>query len=256
LRDNSLRRFFVDKIRTKDRTCTIKGAEAKHIARVLRMGAGERLVLMDSNGSRFQGMIESISSREVLVRLEKPLPKPPSSPVEIILCQAILKSRPMDYLVQKTSELGVDLILPFISERTVIRLDKGRLANKMTHWREIAYNAAKQSNRRKPVQIGSVSVFKEMLAELEGQKALKSVLWEEEEKRDLRGLFESHPRVKKFMGIVGPEGGFDQSEIATASAAGFTPVSFGNRILRSETAAIAMVSVVQYELGDLSQGNL
>jgi 16S rRNA (uracil1498-N3)-methyltransferase len=256
LRDKTLRRFFVDKIRTKDKTCTITGAEAKHIARVLRMGPGDRLILMDGDGKRFQGIIESISSREVRVRLEKSLPKPPSSPVEITLCQAILKSRPMDYLVQKTSELGVDLILPFISERTVIRLDKGRLANKMTHWREIAYNAAKQSNRRKPVEIGSICVFKELIAELEGRKALKVVLWEEEEKRDLRGLFESYPREKKFVGIVGPEGGFDQSEIATANAAGFTPVSFGNRILRSETAAIAMVSVVQYELGDLSQRNL
>ncbi len=256
LRDKILRRFFVDKIRAKDRTCTITGAEAKHIAVVLSMGPGERLILMDSDGSRFQGIIESISSREVRIRLEKSLPKPPSSPIEIILCQAILKSRPMDYLVQKTSELGIDLILPFVSERTVIRLDKGRLANKMRHWREIAYNAAKQSNRRRPVKIESVCVFKELLAKLEGQKALKMVLWEEEEKRDLRNLLESYPRVKKFIGIVGPEGGFDQSEIATASVAGFTPVSFGNRILRSETAAIAMVSVIQYEWGDLSLRNL
>jgi 16S rRNA (uracil1498-N3)-methyltransferase len=162
----------------------------------------------------------------------------------------------MDYLVQKTSELGVDLIQPFFSKRTVIRLDEGRLANKMTHWREIAYNAAKQSNRRKPVKIESVCVFKELLAKLEGQQALKVVLWEKEEKRDLRGLLESYPRVKKFVGIVGPEGGFDQSEIATVRAAGFTPAGFGNRILRSETAAIAMVSVVQYEWGDLSLKNL
>jgi 16S rRNA (uracil1498-N3)-methyltransferase len=251
-----LRRFLVDKISTKEKTCTITGAEAKHISRVLRMGPEERLILMDRNGSRFEGIIESISSRGVRVRLEKTLPKPKPSPVEIILCQALLKSRPMDYVVQKTSELGVDLIMPFISERTVIRLDKDRLANKMTHWREIAHNAAKQSNRIKPVKIGSICVFKDLIAELEGQRALKVVLWEEEDKRDLRGLFELSPRAKKFIGIVGPEGGFDRSEIETASAAGFSPVNFGNRILRSETAAIAMVSVIQYELGDLSQRNL
>jgi len=251
-----LRRFFVDTIRGKDTTCHIRGAEAKHITKVLRMEPGERLILMDDSGTRFQGIIESVSSREVTVRLEKPLPKPPLSPVEIILCQAVLKSRQMDYVVQKTSELGIDLILPFISERTVIRLDEGRLANKMKHWREIAYNATKQSNRRKPLKIESVCVFKELLAKLEGQEALKVVLWEQEEKRDLRGLLESSPRVKKFVGIVGPEGGFAQSEIASAGAAGFIPISFGNRILRSETAAIAMVSVVQYERGDLSLRNM
>lgn len=251
-----MRRFFVDKINAKDKAHTITGSEAKHIARVLRMGPRERLILMDKNGSRFQGMIESVSPREVRVRLEKSLPKPPSSPIEIILCQALLKSHPMDYLVQKTSELGVDLIVPFVSKRTVIRMDKDRLANKMKHWREIAYNAAKQSNRRKPVEIGSVRVLEELMTGLKGRKALKVVLWEEEGQRDLRGFFDSHPRENKFIGIVGPEGGFDESEIVTLGAAGFTPVGFGNRILRSETAALALVSVVQYEYGDLTRRNL
>lgn len=220
------------------------------------MGPGDRLILMDRHGSRFQGIIESASSREVCVRLEKALPKPPQPPVEIILCQAVLKSRQMGYLVQKTSELGVDLILPFLSERTVIRLGNDMLANKMTHWHEIAHNAAKQSNRRRPVAIESVCVFKELLSRLEGRKGLKVVLWEQEEEKDLRGLLESYNGPKSFIGIVGPEGGFDRSEIATAGAAGFTSVNFGNRILRSETAAVAMVSVVQYEWGDLSMKNL
>jgi 16S rRNA (uracil1498-N3)-methyltransferase len=126
----------------------------------------------------------------------------------------------------------------------------------MKHWREIANNAAKQSNRRKPLKIESVCVLKELLAKLEGQEGLKAVLWEQEEKRDLRDLLESHPRVKKFICIVGPEGGFARSEIASAFDAGFTPISFGKRILRSETAAIAMATVVQYERGDLSLRNL
>jgi len=256
LRKRSLRRFFVDKIDTGDGTCRVTGAEAKHIAVVLRMGAGDRLILMDRQGSRFQSVIASASSREVRVRLEKALPKPPPSPVEIILCQALLKSRQMCYLVQKASELGVDLILPFVSERTVIRLDKDKLANKVTRWREIAYNAAKQSNRRRPVSIESVYVFNQLLSRLEGRKALKVVLWEQEDEKDLRGLLESYDGQKSFIGIVGPEGGFDPSEVATAGAAGFTPVGFGKRILRSETAAVAMVSVIQYEWGDLSLRNL
>ncbi|MDY7035519.1 MAG: RsmE family RNA methyltransferase, partial [Thermodesulfobacteriota bacterium] len=115
-----MRRFFIEEIKPGDRSFIIAGPEARHIIKVLRMGRGDRVMLMDGKGSRFQAIIESVEGHEVLVTLEKSLPMPPPSPVEITLCQALLKSRPMDYMVQKTSELGVDRIIPFSSERTVV----------------------------------------------------------------------------------------------------------------------------------------
>ena len=148
-----MRRFFVDEIRSKDGLCAITGPEAKHITRVLRMKPGDRFVLMDGRGAHFQALIESTSSREVWVFLGKPLPKPLPSPVKITICQALPKSRAMDYLIQKTSELGVDSIVPFFSERTVVRFEMDRLANKMKHWREIAISSAKQCGRGIPVSI-------------------------------------------------------------------------------------------------------
>jgi 16S rRNA (uracil1498-N3)-methyltransferase len=251
-----LRRFFVEEIRESDGTCSITGSEAKHITKVLRMKTGDRFVLMDSKGSRFQVTIESATPREVKVVLGKPIAKPPPSPVQIMLCQALLKSRQMDYLIQKTSELGVDRILPFSSERTVIPLRKDRTLSKLRHWREIAQNSAKQADRDIPVELETFSPFKKLTTKEKWKDALKVILWEQERSQDLKSLLKAFSPVKKFVGMVGPEGGFTQEEIGIASDAGFVPVTLGNRILRSETAAITMVAIIQYEWGDLSSSNL
>jgi 16S rRNA (uracil1498-N3)-methyltransferase len=248
----ALRRFFVEKIETKDGLCTISGPEAKHMTRVLRMGRGDRFILMDGKGARFKAIIESVGHREVLVNLEKPLPQPPPSPVEIILCQALLKSRAMDYVIEKTSELGVNRIFPFSSERTVVRLHREKSTNRRRHWREIAQSAAKQSDRRTPAEIGLLISLGDLMARWEQEDALKVILWEEEGATDLKGLLRASPPLKKFIGTVGPEGGFSQEEVRAAGEAGFLSVSLGQRVLRAETAAITMVAVVQYEWGDLS----
>jgi 16S rRNA (uracil1498-N3)-methyltransferase len=266
-----LRRFFVEEIEAKDGLCTIRGSEAKHMTRVLRMGPGDRFILMDGKGARFQAVIESAGRRELLVALEKPLAQPPPSPIEITLCQALLKSRAMDYVIEKTSELGVHRVLPFSSERTVVRLNKERFANRKQRWREIAHRAAKQSDRITPVELGLLSSFEELVAKCRGENALKVILWEEEGATYLKGLLRASPPftptlpspsrgrvwegVKKFIGIVGPEGGFSQEEVQAAGEAGFVSVSLGQRVLRAETAAITMVAIIQYEWGDLSLSN-
>ena len=246
----------MDEIEAKDGLFTITGTEARHITRVLRMGRGDRFILMDGKGTRFQVVIESAGRREVLVALEKPLAQPPLSPIEITLCQALLKSRAMDYVIEKTSELGVNRVLPFSSERTVVRLNKGRLSKKEQRWREIAQSSAKQSDRNTPVEIGPLSSFEELVAMCRGEKALKVILWEGEGTTDLKGVPKALFPVKKFIGIVGPEGGFSQEEVRAAGEAGFVSVSLGQRVLRAETAAVTMVAIVQYEWGDLSLSNL
>jgi 16S rRNA (uracil1498-N3)-methyltransferase len=250
-----MRRFFVEKIDAEQTSFSITDPEAKHISKVLRMGPGDRFILMDGEGARFLALIESAGSREVRVFLEKPLPEPPPSPVEIILCQGFLKSRKMDYLIQKTSELGVDCIRPFSSERTVVRLKKDRLPGRMKHWREIARGSAKQSDRSLPAQIEDIVPFNELVAGWKEDDALKVVLWEEEGSKDLKGLLREASTKEKFIGMVGPEGGFSRQEVEVAKDAGFVPASLGRRILRSETAAITVVAVVQYEWGDLGLEN-
>ena len=142
MKGRTVKRFFVEEIRAEDGVYSITGREAKHISKVLRMTPGDRVILMDGKGMRFLGLIESCNPREVLVVLEKPLPRPIPSPVDISLCQALLKSRAMDYLVQKTSELGVAVICPFSSERTIVRLQEDRSSNRIrlrTRWRKGCY---------------------------------------------------------------------------------------------------------------------
>jgi len=246
-----LRRFFVEEISVDNGACIISGSEAKHISNVLRMRAGDRFILMDGKGFRFQAVIESASSKGVRAVLEKPLPKAPPSPVHITLCQALTKSRAMDDLLQKTSELGVDHIVPFYSERTVVEYKKERLVNKIRHWREIAISAAKQCGRSIPTRIEPPSSFRELMERWRGEVALKVVLWEEEESKDLKSALRASPPTANFVGIIGPEGGFSKREIAAAGDAGFVSVSLGERILRADTAAITTVAIVQYELGDL-----
>ena len=220
------------------------------------MKTGDRFVLMDGKGARFLVTIESATPHEVKVVLGKSIPMPPPSPVKIMLCQALLKSRQMDYLIQKTSELGVDRILPFSSKRTNLSLRKDRKLNKLRHWREIAQNSAKQSDRDIPAGIETFSRFTELVTKEKWRDAFKVILWEHERSQDLKSLLKAFPPVEKFIGMVGPEGGFTQEEIGIASDAGFVPVTLGNRILRSETAAITMVAIIQYEWGDLSSSNL
>lgn len=246
-----MRRFYIEEIKQDDKHCVIAGSEAKHITKVLRMMPGDGFILMDGKGSRYEAYIETISSREVLVALKNRLPKPPPSPVKITLCQALLKPRAMDYLVQKTSELGVDCIVPFFSDRTVVRFEADRLANKMRHWREIAKSAAKQCGRGEPVRIETPCSFRELSVRWRGEKALKVILWEDEGSENFKSVLKSSSSIKRFVGIVGPEGGFTGEEIEAAVAAGFVSASLGDRVLRAETAAITVVAIVQYALGDL-----
>lgn len=246
-----MRRFFVDKIQTDQALHAITGPEAKHITRVLRMCPGERLILMDATGARYQALIDTVSSKEVLVQIEDPLSAPSPPPVTITLCQAVSKSAAMDDLIQKTSELGVDSINPFFSERTVVRLDKDRLAARMRHWQTVSQNSAKQCNRATPVKIAPPCGFNELVEKWRHQDALKVLLWEGEMAQDFRGLIAASSSQDHVVGMIGPEGGFTRKEVNIAAAAGFVSVSMGGRILRTETAAVTLIAIVQYVWGDL-----
>jgi 16S rRNA (uracil1498-N3)-methyltransferase len=251
--DFLMRRFFIDEILGTRDSVAITGAEAKHITRVLRMGPGERIVLFDKAGERFQGLIREVSRRHVLVNLERPIPAPAPSPVRITLCQALIKSHRMDFLVEKTSELGVDRIVPYFAERTVVKVDAGKARERVRHWQEIAHSAAAQSDRAMPAGIGPLCAFDEMLSLLSKEKALKILLWEQEGVRNLKDILRAVPPPAGVLAMVGPEGGFTEQEVREAGEAGFVSVSLGHRILRAETAAITLVTVLQYEWGDLSK---
>lgn len=247
-----MRRFFVERIHSEDGIIRVTGSEARHMIRVLRMGPGDRLVLMDDTGARYQAVISSVSQGEAALMLERSLPVPRPSPLEITLCPSLLKSRPMDLLIQKASELGVAGIQPHTSRRSVVHLEGKRAESRVRHWKEIAVNSAKQADRAIPARVDVPVSFDELMARWRDRRIPKILLWEAEEASDLKDFLRQAPPAGALAVVVGPEGGFHPDEVCAARDAGFSPVSLGRRILRAETAAIAVAAVVQYEWGDLS----
>ncbi len=247
-----MRRFFVERIQVEDGLVRVTGSEARHMLRVLRMGPGDRLVLMDGSGARHQAVIRTVGRDRADLLLERPLPVPPPSPLEITVCPSLLKSRPMDLLIQKASELGVAAVQPFTSSRSAVHLEGRRLESRLRHWGEIARNAAKQADRAVPARVDRPVSFDALLDRWRDRQASRVILWESEEAWDLKGFLRREGRAGTVAAVVGPEGGFHPHEVRSAEEAGFSPVSLGRRILRAETAVLAVAALLQYEWGDLS----
>lgn len=247
-----MRRFFVEQIPSQGQSLIIKGPEAQHINRVLRMGPGMRILLMDAEGFRCEAIIESAGRGEVHVLIDKVLAPLSPAPIEITLCQALLKSQSMDFVIQKASELGVHLIQPFSSERTVVKIQGEKTQGRLKRWRDIAVNASKQSNRVRPPEVTTPCTLFDLVEPWGREGFLRLVLWEDEKGKDLKSLLRGSNPSKHVVGIVGPEGGFSAKEVETLRKGGFVPISLGRRILRAETAALTLVAILQYEWGDLS----
>jgi len=247
-----VRSFLVENITPSLDRLAITGREARYISRVLRMKRGQEIIILDGKGQSFESTIEKVSHREVMVKVKRRLPPPRSSPVEISLCQALIKSHTMDYVIQKVTELGVDVIHPFFSERTVIRIEPPHVKAKMDRWIEIIKSACRQSNRAALPSLETPLPFQQMIAQAPEKKTLKILLWENEDRVDLKKVLKFTSPLPHIYAVIGPEGGFTPSEINLARESGFHAISLGNRILRAETAAVSLVSIIQYEWGDLN----
>lgn len=247
-----MKRILVENIVPSVDRLSITGSEARYINKVLRMKKGQDLIIMDGRGRSFQSTIERVSYSEVTVKVERPLPPQPSSAVEITLCQALLKSHAMDYLIQKVTELGITAIQPFLSERTVIRIRPENRNPKMERWRQIVKSACKQCNRAALPRIEPLVSFRDMMENAPGKGALKILLWEHENSLDLKGVLRSVNPLPHVFAVVGPEGGLTPREVDLARERRFHIISLGNRILRAETAAVSFISIIQYEWGDLN----
>ena len=245
IEEEQVRRFFVDNILPATGFAYITGKEARHLRNVLRMKKGEMLILVDKGGQAYEATIEAIRYKEVKVTITKAIPPLPLSPITIRLAQALIKSHAMEYCIQKATELGMHSIHPFHSERTVIHLKSAHLENKMARWMEIMKSACKQCGRVTLPELNTPLLFKEIIINSANTKALKIMLWEDEEKVDLKSLLTSATSLSDIFVIVGPEGGFTINEINLARDAGFHTVSLGNRILRAETAAVSLLSIIQ-----------
>jgi 16S rRNA (uracil1498-N3)-methyltransferase len=155
----------------------------------------------------------------------------------------------MDYVLQKTTEMGVSAIFPFISSRTIPRLGGDRAERRWNRWKRIVVESAKQCGRVVPPRVEGIRPLESILKSPVGD-FVKLILWERAGGSLRERMREIDKNARKFLFLVGPEGGFDEGEISAAKERGFTPVGLGPRILRSETAGVAILSILQYEFGD------
>jgi 16S rRNA (uracil1498-N3)-methyltransferase len=220
------------------------------MTRALRLKIGTRVILSDGTGRRHEGAITTIGRDHLTVRLINSSAEPDNSRGPLLtLYQGLPKGSKMEFILQKSTELGADSLSPFISERSVARLPKDRETERMERWRRIVREAARQSNRSTIPHLTPVSDFSELVAAAD--QTVKLLLWEEEKSNRLRSVLGSFPPPDSVAVMVGPEGGLSGNEAARAEAAGFIPVTLGTRILRTETAGIALLAVLQFYWGDM-----
>lgn len=246
-----MHRFYVNDDQIKEEEIIITGPDVNHIKNVLRMKQGEELVICNGQGKDCYCIISMISDSEITARIESSGDTNTELLSRVTLYQGLPKKDKMEWIIQKAVELGVHEIVPVMTSRSIVKLeDKKKELKKLERWQSIAESAAKQSRRGYIPRIRPVLSFQNAVKEA-GSLDLSLVPYEKSEgmqkTRDhIRGI-----RKDMEIGImIGPEGGFEESEIQLAKEAGIHPISLGRRILRTETAGLAVLSMMVLVLED------
>ena len=245
-----MQRFFVEpyQIEEEAHRIHINGTDVNHIKNVLRMKCGEDVWISDGGDKEYHCQIEELGEDEVLLHILYAQEPEYELPNKIYLFQGLPKADKMELIIQKAVELGAYRIVPFAAKRSVVKLDQKKAGKKRERWQAIAKGAAEQSKRGIVPQVQDVMSFQEAMnyaKELdvvlvpyelqEGMKATEAVISKIEPGQSV-GIF------------IGPEGGFDESEIEQAEEAGAVPITLGKRILRTETAGLTTLSILMYHL--------
>ncbi len=246
-----MHRFFVLADNIQGDIAYIDKQETRHMKKVLRLKAGDKVILFDGNGQEYQALLMEDTNNGLLAQITEMLVKEHSPEISLYLVQSIAKGDKMDNIIQKATEIGVAVIYPILSERTIVRLQGDNAAKKVIRWQHIAREACKQCRRNvvpvvKPI-MDMNSIYKEigdspaiMLYENEKNNGLRKVLYNIQNQVSTSG---------KLSLVVGPEGGFSDTEVNNADKQGVNIASLGPRILRTETAGIVASSIIMYEYG-------
>ena len=242
-------RFYVPDPHIENELLKIEGSEVRHIRRVLRLRRGDDMVVFDGLAKEYEGIIVDEGPTSVVIKVRNIFPSKKESPLEITLAQSLLKGEKMDNLIQKATELGVKEIIPFFSSRSIPLLEKSKRLKRYHRWERITIEASKQCGRGAIPKIVPLQDYYEMLS-MVSPESLCLILWEREGKK-LKDVLQRSEEKRKVFCIVGPEGGFSQEEVEKAKSAGFMTVTLGDRILRTETASLCFLSILQFEWGDM-----
>lgn len=242
-----MRRFLLsDRLADK---MVVAGGEAHHMLRVLRLAAGDQVVVVDPVGQAAVARITQVSDTEVFLSMETKLEEEREAPITIRLAQGLPKSDKMDFIVQKAVELGISEIIPMEADTSVVRYDAAKQQNRRERWQKIAAEAAKQCQRTIVPNVAAVQDLAKLLAATGGETQI-IVLYEGQVPLGLKQVLRERPG-NDYLLIIGPEGGLSSREVQLAQERGAAIVTMGPRILRTETAALAAIAAVMYEHGDL-----
>lgn len=242
------RRFFVDPHLLTTKQISIEGAVARQVNRVLRLKTDDHIILLDGLGNSYDARIilstpQLLNAQIVDKRIGDGEPV-----LELVLASCVPKSDRIELIVQKCTELGISEMMLIRSERTVVRLDESGGLKKTERLGKIAAEAAEQCGRSMIPRLRGVIDFDDLTRRV-ADFDLAIIAWEEEDKSSsLRDVLRTNVGAKSVLLIVGPEGGLTSSEVELAKSAGAVSVSFGSRVLRTDTAAIAGCAAIMYEL--------
>ncbi|MBB5264526.1 16S rRNA (uracil1498-N3)-methyltransferase [Catenibacillus scindens] len=243
-------RFFVKPDQVDDTSIVITGNDVNHIKNVLRMRCGEEVSVSDGQGKDYFCTIESLDKDQVCLHIENSWDSYVELPAKLYLFQGLPKGDKMDLIVQKAVELGVFEIIPVVTARTIVHLDPKKAPKKVERWQSLCESAAKQSGRGIIPTVAPVTSFKDALNRASHMDAV-IMPYEQAKGMDAARKAVREMNNKKNIGIfIGPEGGFDPSEVSMAQEAGAVPMTLGKRILRTETAGLAVLSILMFELED------
>lgn len=241
-----LTRVYVEAPVTPGKPLVVEGTAANHITRVLRLRSGDALTIFDGTGGEFGARIDDFRKESVIVSIQERRDVDRESPLSLTLAQGISRGERMDWIIQKATELGASRIVPVSTKRSVVRLDEKQAERKLQHWRAITVAACEQCGRNRVPELTAPVDFFDVLAPAPSgnTRLLLSPTG------DLR--IEDLEEVGRGVTVlIGPEGGLDEVEHEEALRKGFKAVRLGPRVLRTETAAIAALTIIQSYFGDL-----
>lgn len=241
--------FFVNPEQVEDGLIRITGSDVNHIKNVLRIRQGEEMLVSDGTGRDYLCQAEEIAGQEVTVRILE-TEEGRELPSRIWLFQGLPKSDKMEFIIQKAVELGAAGIVPVSTRNTVVKLDPKKEEAKVKRWQVIAESAAKQSKRSLVPRVSGIMTLKEAFDYVESQGfSVRLIPYEHEAGMDgTKTELDAAGPGQDIAVFIGPEGGFDEREIELALSKGVRPISLGRRILRTETAGLALLSVLMMRL--------
>ncbi len=232
-----------------DSNVSLDHRQSHYLYGVLRLSVGRSIILFNGTGGEYYGHIQTIAPKNTIIALESYQSGIPPSPTHIELGQSLLRAEKMDYVLQKSVELGVNCITPLLTERNDITLHPQRIKTRLSHWSGIIISACEQSGRTDIPTLLPPQTLTDWLAT---PRDAYTLLCQPSATQSLADLVQEIPQIPRIAMLIGPAGGFSGEEQKKATLAGCLPLSLGPRILRTETAAMTALSLLQYLYGDLA----